>query len=433
MLLSVESGKLKGMEHAMNDKRVYLDHASTTPLASEVLKAMMPFFDASYGNPSSMYASGRKARQALEDARRSIAEVLHSEPEEIIFTASGTESDNLALLGTARANRQYGNHILVSAIEHKAVLEAAKQLDREGFVVEYIPVDRFGMIDVDDCVARIKDNTILISVMYANNEIGTIQPIQELTKAIGVWKKKRVENSRSEFSTAISHQQSAISYPIFHADACQAAGALSLDVTELGVDLLSINGSKIYGPKGVGVLFKKKDVTLLPIVFGGGQEQGLRGGTENLPLIVGMSLALTRVEKRRQEESLRLSSLRDTFITSLRESIPDMVLNGHVTERLPNNIHISIPAVEGESMVLMLDSLGVEVSTGSACSYHDLQVSHVLSAIGQDPNLMHGSLRITLGESTRKDECNYFLSVIPDVLKRLRSMSPLTISYEQKK
>ncbi len=421
------------MKHTNPSKRIYLDHASTTTIALEVLDEMLPFFDASYGNPSSLYTSGRKARKALEEARGSIAKILHASKEEIIFTSSGTESDNLAILGVARAYKKYGNHIIISSIEHKAILEAVKQLEKEGFVIEYFPVDKYGMIDVSDCVSRITAKTILISVMYANNEIGTIQPIRELAQAIAEMKKKRAESSRSEFSATSNHQPVTSDYPLLHTDACQAAGALSLDVTELGVDLMSINGSKIYGPKGVGVLFKKKGIILSPIIFGGGQEYTLRSGTENLPNIVGMSLALSRIEKKKEEESLRLIKLRDYCISELEKHIPDIVLNGHRTLRLPNNIHISIPCVEGESMVLMLDSLGIEVSTGSACSSNDLQVSHVLVATGQDPSLMHGSLRITLGETTSKDDCDYFLSTISDIIKRLRSMSALTTSYEQKK
>ena len=416
----------------MDDKkpshRVYFDHAATTPLSHEVLKGMLPFFDASYSNPSSIHSSGRHAMTALTDARHTIASVLHAHDDEIIFTGSGTESDNLAILGVARANKKYGNHILISSIEHKAVIEAAKQLEKEGFIVEYIPVDRYGMIDVDDCVACITDNTILISVMYANNEIGTIQPIKELARAIQELKEKRnVENSRREFSTATSYKLLATSCPFLHTDACQASGYLSLDVMELGVDLMTINGSKIYGPKGVGVLFKKKDVAIEPVIVGGGQEHRLRSGTENLPAIVGMALALARIEKKREHESKRCTTLRDAFISSLVATSPDVVLNGHPTSRLPNNIHISVPSIEGESMVLLLDNLGIEVSTGSACSSSDLQVSHVLQAIHQDPLLMHGSLRITLGESTTHEDCEYLLSVLPAIIKQLRALSPLTI------
>lgn len=389
--------------------QIYLDHAATTPTASEIVNAMLPYYGGEYGNPSSIYSTGRHAKVAITTARHNIASLLGVIPDEIFFTGSGTESDNLAILGVARANREFGNHILISTIEHKAVLESAKQLEKEGFIIEYIPVDNYGMIDIADCVARINDKTILISVMYANNEIGTIQPITELAHAIALHKGKK-------------------QFPLMHTDACQAAGYLSLDVTKLGIDLMTLNSSKIYGPKGIGLLYKHKNVHIEPIIFGGGQEQGIRSGTENLPLIIGLAEALLRVEERREEESERLMQLRDYCINALRQEIPDMALNGHLTSRLPNNIHISVPYVEGESMVLMLDEAGIQASTGSACSASDLQVSHVLVAINQDISLMHGSLRLSLGEKTTQKECDYLLSVLPGIIKRLRSISPLTIS-----
>lgn len=392
---------------------IYLDHAATTTVAPEILSEMMRYFGAEYGNPSALYSSGRNSNSAMQEARQSIASLLGVRKDEIFFTGSGTESDALAILGVARANSEFGNHILISSVEHKAVLESAKQLEKEGFVVEYIPVDNYGMIDITDCVRRITDKTILISVMYANNEIGTILPIEELSQAVQEYRKNKSPTSN---------------FPLLHTDACQAAGYLSLGVTKLGVDLMTLNGSKIYGPKGVGVLYKRNNVRIEPIYFGGGQESGLRSGTENLPGIVGLASALSRVEQRREKEFERLTKLRDYFSHSLLQEIPDMVINGHKTSRLPNNIHVSIPFVEGESMVLMLDELGVQASTGSACSSTDLQVSHVLVAIKQDALLMHGSLRFTLGESTTKEECDYVVSVLPGIIKRLRSMSPLTIS-----
>lgn len=387
---------------------IYLDHAAGTPTSNEVLDLMLPYFGSSYGNPSALYSQGRQARYVLEKSRKAVASVLHALPEEIIFTSSGTESNNLALLGTARANKIHGNHILISAIEHKAVLEATQQLAKEGFIIERIPVDAFGVVDVRDCIGRVNEKTILISVMYANNEIGTIQPIKELSRALSVKRKEGI-------------------YPIFHTDACQAAGYLSLNVKELDVDLLSLNGSKIYGPKGVGALYRKKCVPMQAIIFGGGQEAGLRSGTESLPHIVGFQEALSRVELKKEKEVARIVALRDECLKSLRETLPFFVLNGHPKERLPNNIHISIPDIEGESMVLMLDALGIAVATGSACSSQDLQVSHVLQAINQDPLLMHGSLRITLGEATTKNECDYFVKALFTVVEKLRAMSPLPL------
>jgi len=384
-----------------------MDHAATTPTRADVLNVMLPYFNEEYGNPSSLYFSGRKSNSVIEKSRHNIANILGVEKDEIIFTASGTESDNMAILGIARANREYGNHILISAIEHKAIIESAKQLEKEGFIVEYIPVDKFGMIDIQDVISRITDKTILISVMYANNEIGTIQPIKELGDAIK------------------SYKLQANGYLLFHTDACQAAGCLSLNINDLGVDMMTLNGSKIYGPKGIGILYKNKNVKIEPIISGGGQERGLRSGTQNLPAIVGFDFALTHVEERREKESQRLTEIRDYFIKGLSTSIPDLVLNGHRISRLPNNIHISIPAVEGESMLLMLDEMGIQASTGSACSASDLQVSHVLLAIKQDVSLMHGSLRFTIGEKTSKEDCDYVISSLIDIVNKLKKISPI--------
>ena len=391
-----------------NLKKIYLDHAGATPTSQEVINVMLPYFGEEFGNPSSLYASGRKSRSVIEKSRGDIATILGVERDEISFTSSGTESDNMAILGIARANREHGNHILISAIEHKAVLESAKQLEKEGFIIEYIPVDTFGMIDVVDVISRMRDTTILISVMYVNNEIGTIQPIKELSEALS----KRYTLNATRF-------------PIFHTDACQAPGYLSLDVRLLGVDAMTLNGSKMYGPKGVGILYKNKKVKCNPIIFGGGQEKGLRSGTENLPAIVGFAYALARAEERREKEFERLTEIRNYFIEGLSKNIPDLVLNGHVTSRLPNNIHISIPYVEGESMLLMLDQMGIEASTGSACSASDLQVSHVLVAIKQDSALMHGSLRFSLGEASSKEDCDYVISSLFSIVQKLRQISPL--------
>ncbi|HCC05971.1 TPA: cysteine desulfurase NifS [Candidatus Nomurabacteria bacterium] len=410
--------------------KIYLDHAATTPTHREVLDAMLPYFGDEYGNPSSLYSSGRKSHAIIEKSRQNIANILGVEKDEIIFTASGTEGDNLAILGIARANREYGNHILISSIEHKAVIEPAKQLEKEGFVVEYIPVDNLGMVDVEDVLSRITEKTILISVMYANNEIGTVQPIAKIGKFLKEARSKekgvrKEENSRREFSEFPNEERRTKNFPIFHTDACQAVGYLPLDIKSLGVDALTLNGSKIYGPKGIGVLYKNKNVKIEPIIFGGGQERGLRSGTENLPAIVGFDFALSRVEERREKEFARLTEIRDYFIEGLRKNIPDLVLNGHPTSRLPNNVHISIPGIEGESMLLMLDELGIQASTGSACSASDLQVSHVLVAIKQDVSLMHGSLRFSLGETTTTEDCDYVISSLFSIVKKLRTISPI--------
>lgn len=354
-----------------------------------------------------MYATGRQAKKALEDARREVATLINASPEEIIFTGSGTESDNLALLGAARANKDYGDHIIVSAVEHKAVLEAARELVREGFRVSYLKVDADGLIDVGECMSLISDKTILVSVMYANNEIGTIQPIKELARTL-----MSVKNSNS--------------FPLLHTDACQAAGALSINVAELGVDLMTLNGSKIYGPKGVGILYKRSRVTIAPIILGGEQEMGLRAGTENVPLIVGFSKALQQAELMRGAESARLTELRDYFMEELKKKIPNLIVNGSREYRLPNNVHVSIPNVEGEAILLLLDNSGIEASTGSACSANDLNPSHVLLAIGQTPEFAHGSIRFSLGRETTREQLDYVADVLAQTVERLSSMSALT-------
>lgn len=390
-----------------DNKTVYLDYAAATPIDPEVLQTMLPYWDKKYGNASSMHESGRRAKGAIDGARAAVADVLHCEPQEIIFTGSGTESDNVAVLGAARAARPHGNHVIISAIEHKAVLESAQQLKKEGFEVSILPVDARGTIDVDACLKLVTGNTVLVSVMYANNEIGTVEPIQKLSDAL------RALRAGSPF-------------PLLHTDACQAAGFLTLNVAQLGVDLMTLNGSKIYGPRGVGALYKKKGVRLLPLIVGGEQEQHLRAGTESVPLIVGFAAALTKAERLRAQESARLSALRDFFIDRLLGKIPQAMLNGHPTERLPNNIHVSIPYIEGESILLMLDKHRIEASTGSACSAYDLQPSHVLLALGQNAELAHGSIRFTLGRNTTQEELEYVLSILPGIVERLTRLSALT-------
>ena len=392
-------------------KRIYLDYAATTPIDPEVLERMLLFFSAAYSNPSSMHTSGRNAKRAVDASRESIATVLNCLPQEIIFTGSGTESDNMAMLGIARAYRNVGNHIIISAIEHKAIIEPVHRLEKQGFRVSVVPVDSFGMIDVDGCVRLVCEDTILVSVMYANNEIGTIEPIRELAQAI----KKVSKNSVN-----------GLAFPLIHTDACQAAGALSLDVRELGVDLMTINSSKVYGPKGVGALYIRKGISIEPLILGGEQERNLRAGTESVPLIAGFAHALTIANKIRAKESNRLIALQHYFIKSLVEKIPQAVINGHRTERLPNNVHISIPHIEGESILLMLDDVGIEASTGSACSAYDLKPSHVLLAIGQTAEFAHGSIRFSLGRYTTKKDINYVLKMLPPIVKRLSSISALT-------
>jgi len=390
-----------------NNKRIYLDYAATTPIDADVLEVMLPYFDGRYGNPSSMHTSGRDAKKVITEARMEIASVIGAQPGEIIFTGSGTESDNFAVLGATRAHKDAGRHVLVSPIEHKAVLEPAHQLEREGFEVEYIPVDATGMVDVKECLSLVRDDTTLISLMYANNEIGTVEPIAELARAL-------------------HERRGSGPLPILHTDACQAAGYLDINVTRLGVDLMTLNSSKVYGPKGVGLLYVRGDTKITPLITGGEQERNMRAGTENIALIRGFTGALKKAQNMRQEESARLEKLRSYFISELKKRIPLVVVNGHPKHHLPNNVHISISNIEGEATLLLLDQKGIEASTGSACSAFDLRPSHVLLAIGQDENLVHGSIRFSLGRSTTKEDLDYVLEVFPEIVEKLSSISVMT-------
>lgn len=385
-------------------KRVYLDNASTTPIDSGVLGAMLPYLEEKYGNPSSLHREGRMAKSAIEKSRSKVAELIGAENNEVIFTSGGTEADNLAILGVARANDDKGKHVIVSCIEHKAVLDSCKQLEKEGFDVTYLDVDKNGQISIDQLKSSIKTDTILVSIMYANNEIGAIQPIKKIAKIV---------------------KDSKTSKPIFHSDACQAVGSLPTNVRELGVDAMTISASKIYGPKGSGCLYLKKNIKIEPIIFGGGQESGIRSGTENAASIVGMAEALTLSENKMVSESKRLEKLRDYFITKLMSSIDGASLNGGQKNRLPNNINVSIKGVEGESLVLLLDEMGIACSTGSACSSADLNPSHVLVAIGLPLELAHCSVRFTLGRHTNIDDIDYTVNTLHECVEKIRSMSSI--------
>lgn len=398
-------------------KKVYLDYSASTPIDGEVLGKMLPYYDFKYGNPSSMHGSGRLAHDVIQNCKSEISRILSCKADEIIFTGSGTEADNMAIFGIARAYKKHGNHIIISSIEHKAVLESAKALEKEGFEISIAPVNSEGIVDVNVLRNLINSRTILVSVMYANNEIGTIQPISEIT---GLIREFRDKNSTQ--------------FPFLHTDACQVAGYLDIDVNNLGVDLMSLNGSKIYGPKGIGILFKRNVIKINPIIVGGEQENNLRAGTESLPLMVGFTEALKMSVKQRDKESKRLGLLRDYFISELRTKIKDLIVNGSLKSRLPNNIHVSIPNIEGESILLMLDKYGIEASTGSACSSYDLKPSHVLLALGQSAEFAHGSIRFTIGRQTKKSDINYIMSILPEIVEKLKSISSLTIkTYENKK
>lgn len=383
-------------------KNIYLDNASTTQVDPKVLASMLPYLGENYGNPSSLHKPGRVANGAIESARKVVAGCLGVLSEEIIFTSGGTEADNLAILGLARAYKHKGKHIIVSAIEHKAVLDPCRKLEAEGFSVTYLPVNKSGFVSAEDLGKALRSDTILVSVMYANNEIGTIQPIKQISKIL----KGRTD-----------------CMPIFHTDACQAVGALSLDVKKLGVDAMTLSASKIYGPKGVGVLYLNKKYTIEPCMLGGGQERGLRSGTENVAGIVGFATALQIAESKRMSECERLTKLRDYFLAEIKKKIKGVVVNGSMRNRLPNNINISIPGVEGEALLLLLDDKGVYCSTGSACSSVDLNPSYVLLGIGLPISLAHCSVRFTLGRYTKKSEIDYAVKVLVSAVERIRWMT----------
>jgi len=385
-------------------KRIYLDNASTTKIDPKVLGVMLPYLKEKYGNPSSLHLEGRVARSAIEESREKIADVIGAEKSEIIFTSGGTESDNLAIFGIARANKNKGKHIIVSAIEHKAVLDSCKKLEKEGFEITYLPVDKYGIVSLDELKKKLKSNTILVSIMYANNEIGTIQPIKKISEII---------------------KESEASNTIFHCDACQAVGTLHLNVKDLGVDALTVSSSKIYGPKGVGCLYLNKKYLIEPIIYGGGQEKGIRSGTENVASVFGFSEAIKLAEKKRISESKRLTSLRNYFLSKILKEIKDVSINGSLKERLPNNINISIRGVEGETLLLLLDNKGISCSTGSACSSMDLSPSHVLLQIGVPLELAHCGIRFTLGRFIKKADIDYTVKVLSESVKKIRNMSSI--------
>ena len=386
-------------------KRIYLDYAATTPVDPEVVRAMTPHWSEHFGNPSSIYSYGQEARGAIEDAREKVAELIGASPDEIVFTSGGTEADNFALKGTAFASKS-GNHIITSAVEHHAVHETCSFLERHGFEVTYLPVDGYGLVDADDLAKAITKETILVSVMHANNEVGTMQPIAALA--------------------AIAREAGVY----FHTDAVQTVGHVPTDVGELGVDMLSISAHKLYGPKGVGALYVKKGTRLVPFMHGGGQERNRRGGTENVPGIAGFGKAAEIAAKEAPEEAERLTVFRRRLIEGILGTIDDSRLNGHADQRLPNNVNISIDYVEGESMLLNLDLEGVCASTGSACSSASLEASHVLLAMGLAHEQAHASLRFTMGKWTEAEHVDRVLEVLPPIVARLRAMSPLLKSRQ---
>ncbi|MFC1862022.1 cysteine desulfurase NifS [Chloroflexota bacterium] len=382
-------------------KRVYLDYAATTPTHPEVVKAMLPYFTEIFGNPSSIYSCGQEAKGAVEEARAKVSNLIGARDEEIVFTSGGTEADNFALNGVAFANESKGNHIITTPIEHHAVIETCMFLEKRGFKITYLPVDMYGLVDPDDVRKAITNKTILISVMHANNEMGAIEPIAEIS---------RVAREAGVY---------------FHTDAVQTIGHIPVDVNELRVDLLSMSAHKLYGPKGIGALYIRKGTRLIPFMHGGEQERRRRASTENSPGIIGFGRAAELARQEISHEVQHLTHLRDQLIKGLLERIDHIHLNGHPLRRLPNNINVSIDFVEGESVLLNLDLEGICASTGSACSSSALEPSHVLLAIGLPPEQAHSSLRFTLGKWTDEEDISRVLEVLPRVVARLRAMSPL--------
>lgn len=384
--------------------RIYLDHAATTPVKPEVLDAMMPYFTQSFGNPSSIYQVAQINKKAIDDARETIAKHLGANTNEIFFTSGGTEADNWAIKGIVEANKNKGNHIITTKIEHHAVLHTCEYLEKQGFEVTYLDVNEEGVIDLEALKAAIKDTTILISIMYANNEVGTIMPIKEIG--------------------AIAKEHGIA----FHTDAVQAIGQVRIDVKEQNIDALSLSGHKIYGPKGIGVLYIRRGLRITNLIHGGAQERGRRAGTENVPAIVGIAKAMELAYTDFEAKNERIKGLRDKLMNGILESIPYSKLNGSSINRLVNNVNIGFEFVEGESLLLLLDMNGVAASSGSACTSGSLDPSHVLLALGLPHEKAHGSLRLTLGEGTTEQEVDYVLEKLPAIVQRMRDMSPL---YEE--
>lgn len=392
-----------------NKKFVYMDHAATTYTKQEVLNEMLPYFTEQFGNPSSIYSFARGSKKAIEDAREKVAKALGAESSEIFFTAGGSEADNWALKGVAFANRNKGNHIITTKIEHHALLHTCEYLQKNGFEVTYLDVDEFGQIKLEELKSAITDKTILISIMFANNEIGTIQPIAEIG--------------------AIARERGVY----FHTDAVQAVGNVEIDVKKMNIDMLSLAAHKFYGPKGIGALYIRKGVKLDNLIHGGGQERKRRAGTENLPGIVGLGKAIELATIDIPAHNAMLLKLRGRLLEGIMSKIPNTKLNGHPEHRLPGNLNVSFEFIEGEALLLLLDYAGICGSTGSACSSGSLDPSHVLLAIGLPHEMAHGSLRLSLGDLTKDEDIDYVLEKLPEIVQKLRDMSPLYANYLKEK
>ena len=382
-------------------RKVYLDHVATTPVSHEVLEAMLPYLKDAYGNPQSLHGWGDEAREAIEDARGRVAALIGAQPGEIIFTSSGTEANNFAIKGLALAQQSKGKHIVVSAIEHFSLLHSARTLEKWGFELTLVPVDRYGLVNHEDVAKSIREDTILVSVMHANSEVGTIQPIREIAR--------------------LAKEAGAI----FHTDAVATTGTIPVDVKELAVDALSLAGNQFYGPKGVGALWLRKGVRIIPFLDGGVQEGGRRAGTENVPAIVGLGKAAELAKTEMESRTDRLSTLRNRLIEGLLSRIEHAILTGHLTQRLPGNASFCIEFIEGEAMLMLLSSKGVAASSGSACTSRVLKASHVLTAMGILPEIAQGSLLFSFGLDNTEEDVDYVLEVLPPIVDRLRQMSPL--------
>ena len=392
------------------EKLIYMDYAATTPTRQEVVNTMLPYMTTHFGNPSSIYTLAQDARNAVDSARKTISQILGSRSSEIVFTSGGTESDNTAIKGVSFAMKHLGNHIVTSMVEHHAVLHTCQQMEQFGFDVTYLPVDHNGQVRIEDLENSVTENTILVSIMYANNEIGTIQPIKDMVRT--------VKNKANELSKTI----------VFHTDAVQAVGHVDIDVTELGVDMLSMSAHKFYGPRGVGALYVKRGTPFESLLAGGGQERQRRSGTENVPGIVGMAHALQLTHTDRKHESLRISKMRDRVVTELSNSVENLVFNGHPINRLDNNVSVSFKGVEGEPVLMGLDFAGICASSGSACSSASVEPSHVLLAIGRSAEEAQGTLRITLGRDNSEEDIDYLLDVLPNLVNKLRAMPSMSFS-----
>jgi len=395
------------------NKKIYLDYAATTPVDPRVLRTMLPYFSEKFGNTMSLHSWGQEAKQALEESREQVSDLIGAKPNEIIFTSSATESNNLALKGVAFANKEKGRHIIISQIEHPCIMESAKWLESQGFEITRLPVDKYGLIDPEEVKKAIKKNTILVSIIHASNEIGTIQPIAEIGRLL--------KTINYKLKTKI----------YFHTDAAQTLGKIPIDVNKMNVDLLTASSHKMYGPKGAALLFVREGTKIEPLLHGGGHETGLRSSTVNVAAIVGFAEACKICQEEMKKEAQRQRKLREKLIKGVLEKIPGSHLNGHPKKRLPNNANFWFEFIEGESMVIQLDLLGIAASTGSACSSAKLEPSHVLLAIGLRPEEAHGSLRLTLGRWTTEKDIEYVLKVLPEIIKKLRKISPFKKTWRE--